>query len=479
MFHSCSNLVLEGLSTKRPRLAMWIAAVLAFFSVTALQLHASQPVTIALSTVGNPGNAADTTVMSDSTTGYGQVKYTFNIGTYDVTVAQYAAFLNAVAQTDTYGLYNTNMGTNSYVGPSISRSGSAGSYNYAVMGSRGNFPITYVSWFDAARFSNWMANGQPTGPQAGTTTENGAYALNGATSGVGFTKNTTNPNTSAAVNWWIPSENEWYKAAYYDPSLNSGLGGYWRYATRSNTQPGNTWALRTSANEANFYNNGYTMGATPGLTAVGSFTNSASAYGTYDQAGDVFNWNDAVIMGSYRGGRGGSWGSTSGALASSDRDSGYDSPTFEGYAVGFRVANLPEPMLTDSDSDGLPDYWELKYSGTTTGMSPGADDDHTGMSNFAKFAFGLDPTKGSSVNPIIDTSALQSAGKFSYTRAANSALTYTVLTSTDLSDWGTTPAAATQVPRVPAVNSVETVDVTLTSYTHPPGGKLFVRVKAQ
>ena len=67
------------------------------------------------------------------------------------------------------------------------------------------------------------------------------------------------------------------------------------------------------------------MGAAPGLTAVGSFTNSASAYGTYDQAGDVFNWNDAVILSSYRGGRGGSWGSTSGAIASSDRDSGYDS----------------------------------------------------------------------------------------------------------------------------------------------------------
>ena len=74
---------------------------------------------------------------------------------------------------------------------------------------------------------------------------------------------------------------------------------------------------------------------------------------------------------------------------------------------------------------------------------------------------------------------MHGAGQFSYTRAANSALTYTVWTSTDLSDWGTVPAAATQVPRVPAVNSVETVDVTLTGYTHPPGGKLFVRVKTQ
>ena len=136
-------------------------------------------------------------------------------------------------------------------------------------------------------------------------------------------------------------------------------------------------------------------------------------------------------------------------------------------------------MLTDSDSDGLPDYWELKYSGSTTAMSPGGNTDGSGMSNFTKYAFGLDPTKGSSVNPIIDTTSLHGSGQFSYTRAANSVLTYTVWTSTDLSDWGTVPAAATQVPRVPAVDGVETVDVTLTGYTAPPGGKLFVRVKAQ
>ena len=311
-------------------LSSGIFAVLALFAVTALQ--ASQPVTIALSTVGNPGNAADPATGSL----YGNVSYTFNIGTYDVTVTQYTAFLNAVAQTDTYSLYNTSMGTDSYIGPSIARSGSSGSYSYSVMGSSGSFPITYVSWFDAARFSNWLNNGEPvTHVENATTTEDGAYTLSGTMSGVNVSKN-------LLAQWYIPSENEWYKAAYYDPSLNSGSGGYWTYATQSNRAPGNSWALRSSANEANYYYNGsYTTGGAPYLTPVGSFTNSASAYGTYDQAGDVWNWNDAVSGSIYRGFRGGGWSGTYYDLESWSPNLYY--PSNEYLNIGFRVANAPEP----------------------------------------------------------------------------------------------------------------------------------------
>ena len=63
-----------------------------------------------------------------------------------------------------------------------------------------------------------MTNGQPTGSQTALTTENGAYTLSGATSGI-ITKN-------PGATWYIPTEDEWYKAAYYDPTLNSGSGGY-------------------------------------------------------------------------------------------------------------------------------------------------------------------------------------------------------------------------------------------------------------
>jgi formylglycine-generating enzyme required for sulfatase activity len=163
----------------------------------------SHAVTIDLVPVGNAGNA------NDPATGnlYGGVAYDYQIGTYDVTIGQYTDFLNAVAATDTHSLYNADMGTSENIS-GISRSGSSGSYTYSVIAasgsapnggvSAGNRPITYVSWWDAARFSNWMANGQPTGAQSSTTTENGAYNVNGATSGTVPAKNATNPNTGAA-----------------------------------------------------------------------------------------------------------------------------------------------------------------------------------------------------------------------------------------------------------------------------------------
>lgn len=171
-----------------------------------------------------------------------------------------------------------------------------------------------------------------------TTTETGAYTLNGDTTSGLETKNTN-------AQWWIPSENEWYKAAYYDPNKGGlGVGGYWSYATRSNSAPGNV--LGSGVNEANYFTGVYSVtqigdyySSQNYLTAVGAFTNSASAYGTYDQAGNVWNWNDAVISGSYRGQRGDSWDGNS--LQSSSRFNAI--PEDESPYVGFRVATVPEP----------------------------------------------------------------------------------------------------------------------------------------
>jgi len=295
---------------------------------------ASAQVNYQFVTVGYPGNANDTT-------GYGGVSYTYDIGTYDVTLNQYTTFLNAVASTDPYGLYNTNLGTDLNVA-GISRTGSSGSYVYSVIGN-GQDPVTYVSWFDAARMANWMQNGQPTGlGEVAGSTEQGAYTLNGDISSGLETKN-------ANALYWIPSENEWYKAAYYDPTLNGGAGGYWRYATRSNTAPGNV--VGSGTNEANYNNGVYSVTQSSSfptgivaLTPVGAFTNSASAYGTYDQNGDVWNWNDAII-GSERGLRGGDWYDGATTLQSSNRDS--NSPSNEdGGLLGFRLAGaVPEPTV--------------------------------------------------------------------------------------------------------------------------------------
>ena len=268
-------------------------------------------------TVGNAGNANDS-----GGTGNGAVAYDYQIGKYDVTIGQYTAFLNAVAATDTNSLYNSSMGTDGNI-KGISQTGGSGSYAYSVLGSA-NRPITFVSWWDSARFSNWMANGQPTGAQSSTTTENGAYNVNGATSGNAVAKNATNPNTSAAPTFFIPNENEWYKAAYYSPSYGgAGVGGYYAYATQSNTIQGNV--VGSAANQANYNNGVYSVtqlgsysSSQNYLTDVGAFTNSGSFYGTFDQSGNVYQWNDLDgAPGSSRGLRGGDWGNGAFAVSSS------------------------------------------------------------------------------------------------------------------------------------------------------------------
>jgi hypothetical protein len=72
--------------------------------------------------------------------------------------------------------------------------------------------VDFVSFWNALRFANWLHNGQPRGLQDETTTEDGAYTL----TPTGIVNNTITRNPGAVV--FLPSENEWYKAAYYDPA---------------------------------------------------------------------------------------------------------------------------------------------------------------------------------------------------------------------------------------------------------------------
>jgi sulfatase modifying factor 1 len=300
--------------------------------------------------VGDAGNAAD------PTTGYGRVTEAYRIGKYEVTIGEYTAFLNAVAADDPAGLYHPAM-TNDTTSAGILRSGDPGSFAYAVTGPAGitpagatspaNRPITYVDWFDAARFANWMANGQPVGPQTAATTENGAYDLATAAPGTLPLRNTVNPNTGAAPSFFLPTESQWYKAAYYDPALRHGRGGYYRYATRSNTTPGNV--IGDAANQVNYIFSTGAMTVTQQptieptqnyLTNVGAMRASPSSYGTFDQNGNVWELTESAGM---TGGavilRGGAWTSFTTYLSSAYRLG--VSTAGAASNAGFRLAALP------------------------------------------------------------------------------------------------------------------------------------------
>ena len=81
----------------------------AILAVLLVSGNVSYGVVIDTVRVGNPGNAPDTEIMNDDTTGYGAVEYDYRIGTYEVTAGQYTEFLNAVAAEDTYELYDPDM----------------------------------------------------------------------------------------------------------------------------------------------------------------------------------------------------------------------------------------------------------------------------------------------------------------------------------------------------------------------------------
>jgi formylglycine-generating enzyme required for sulfatase activity len=297
-------------------------------------------VTLETVTIGNPGNPNDQDYGSGA---FGSVGSPYAMGKYEVTLNQYTAFLNAIAATDTFGLYDPSQGSDLTV-RGIARSGVSGSYTYSVIGD-GDRPVTYVSWLDAARFTNWLHNGQPTGLQGLNTTERGAYMLDGFPNEITITR-------SAGARYWIPSESEWYKAAYYQPAaLGGDADGYWRFPTRSNVIPGNM--IGGNPNQANFnYNSVFSVTQSGSydptanyLSTAGAYSDSASYYGTFDQGGSLEEWTEG-ITGSRRTVRGGNFIEEYYSLQASVSD--FEDPVLATKYIGFRVATVPEPTAVFS-----------------------------------------------------------------------------------------------------------------------------------
>ncbi|NLE60637.1 MAG: formylglycine-generating enzyme family protein [Planctomycetes bacterium] len=312
-----------------------------FFALAGLLAVTASAVNIETVPVGNPGNAADT---RHAIPGCGSVGYSYNIGKYEVTAGQYTAFLNAVAGVDTYGLYNTDMWS-SIQGCKIERwsgDGTSGNpYRYRVASDYANRPVNYVSWGDAVRFANWLHNGQPSGTQDWSTTEDGAYYLNGAMTTAAWMAATRKTDWK----WAIPNRDEWYKAAYHK---NDGVtGNYWDYPTSSDNVPGRDMTEATNPGDnANYYQNGgpYPIDPPYYTTIAGEFELSQSPYGTLDQGGNLWEWNASWVSFASCEIWGGGFSSPSDYMLASKRCDTI--ATYEVYAVGFRIVEVPEPGST-------------------------------------------------------------------------------------------------------------------------------------
>jgi sulfatase modifying factor 1 len=320
------------------------------FGVTAV--FAQTPlVNVQTVTVGDAGNAPQNYFDRR-----GAVDYIFRIGKFEVTIEQYTAFLNSVASTTAVDylidLWTLGMG-GAPTQSGISRSGNGTTSNPYIYAAIGNskHPVDHISWFRAARFCNWLHNGATNG----ANTETGAYTLNGATDGV------IDKNTNAK--WWIPSFNEWWKAAYYKGGSTDA--GYWTYPTQSDTRPGNL--IGGGTNQANYrkdlvFSVTQTTDYSPlqnYRTAVGTFSNSPSAYGTFDQAGNILEWNDNTYQGLVTSFVGGTWGSAEGDLSGTTSGGTWDRTRYwPGW--GFRVASAAttSSRLKLEKANSLTNQWQ-------------------------------------------------------------------------------------------------------------------------
>jgi hypothetical protein len=275
--------------------------------------------------VRNSSNAPDTT-------GFGAVPYNYRIGTLEVTNTQYAEFLSAKAASDPFGLYDTRMDIDGIGG--ITQGGSSPNYSYSLKPGMENKPVVFVDWYDCLRFANWLHNGQGNGD-----TETGAYSVNGfIPSGPGPPFPPLIPRNPNA-RWFLPSWNEWYKAAYYNPQTES----YFEYPTASDTAP-TAEAPPGGSNSANYES---VVGA---LTDAGAYAESYSPHGTFDQGGNVAEWSDwnptflgvCLLGGSYIQLLGGEADDLS---AAGFRNVFLTSDLLPGSAqyTGFRIAAVPEP----------------------------------------------------------------------------------------------------------------------------------------
>jgi formylglycine-generating enzyme required for sulfatase activity len=300
-----------------PRLLLG-ATVLVFVALS----ESAFAVTIDWVSIGDPGNAP----YFETSFGWtaGAVDHPYQISKYEVTNAQYAEFLSAKAAVDDpLALYNTGMGSG-YGG--ITRSGNSGSYTYSAIAGRENMPVNFVSYYDSLRFANWLNNGQGSGD-----TETGAYTLLGGTP-VPSNGTTVWRNVGATI--LLPSEDEWLKAGYYDPGL-----GFWHDLPFANAPPNASPFCEAPPGTTSSSANCSLVGD---VTDVGSYTVSRSAYGTFDQGGNVWEWSDLTTSfgPSTRGGlHGGSFRGNSFLYIAQS----YDDKDREVDDQGFRVASIPEP----------------------------------------------------------------------------------------------------------------------------------------
>jgi formylglycine-generating enzyme required for sulfatase activity len=265
-------------------------------------------------TIGNPGNAADTTGIPNPA---GSVAYTYNLGKYEVSRDQ-------ITKANAAGILGITLeDMTSYGGNGV------------------NKPAAGVSWYEAAKYVNWL-NTSTGGTAAYKFDGSGTFQL-WSTGDAGY--NANNMFRNSLAKYVIASRDEWYKGAY------GKADGSWSNFPNGTDSAPMAVASGTTANTA-VYDQSFTTGPAD-ITNAGGL----SAYGTMGQGGNVWEWMETAYDGSnntageIRDLRGGSWSDPSYMLDASRHIN--NDPTSGILHIGFRVASVPEPSALSLLAVGL------------------------------------------------------------------------------------------------------------------------------
>lgn len=284
----------EAMGTNKQRAWVVVACVMFLMSVDIVSATLVRGIDISFVRIGNAGNAADAIIMStDGTSGYGAVDYDYSIGKYEVTNAQWDAFTAAVGPPpEPFVIYGSPTWSDEQ-------------------------PANQVSWYAALQFCNYLTSGDKS---------QGIYQFSGNNAAPGnFIGVNSAIKTGGSPAYWLPTEDEWYKTAYYKPDGS----GYSLYANGSDTMPG--------------VNEGWNYSGSPYITPVGVGMGPVEQNGTYDIMGNVWEWNETMILGDYGAIRGSSFQDAGNSMASDYRYGTAYTDASYGH-IGFRVAsNVPEP----------------------------------------------------------------------------------------------------------------------------------------
>jgi formylglycine-generating enzyme required for sulfatase activity len=307
--------------------------------------------------IGDPGNSGYYGLKRN----IGAIDHSFFISKYEVTVSQYCDFLNAVAsQNDPHQLYKNGMTEDPKVAcisrTILTKEDGSSCFYYEPFENRDSLPITYVNLRDAQRFCNWLENNAPTSDDdplfLEVCTEKGAYLFLGGING-----DMEEPTLCSNAHYYIPSEDEWFKAAYYKGGGNNT--GYWAYPTSHDAAPNN--GQGDVSNQANYR----TMATgwkpreqNPMITPVDHFDQTCSAYGVYDMGGNIAEWTSSFQpittssdQAEHNIVRGGSWNSEysiywNNELMAQGIPQAYDPLTANNF-IGFRIA----AVASEEDQD--------------------------------------------------------------------------------------------------------------------------------